>query len=559
MGTFPIFPASLDEAAPLPGKWGMSPFSVSRRDFLARSLAASALAFAPFERLAADARFRSDPFQLGVASGEPAPDGFVLWTRVAPEPLDPAALGTTVFELEWQVASDPAFARVVASGTALARPHLAHAVHVEVGGLAPGSEYFYRFRLGGYGSPVGRALTTPPAGAPAEHLRFAITSCAHYEQGFFSAYRYIAADRPDLVLALGDYIYEASFGGRRVRLFGAPEAVSLDDYRLYYCQYRLDPDLQAAHAACPWLLTWDDHEVENDYVEVNSEHALCGGERVREAFPARRAAAYKAWFEHMPVRPSRLLPGPALRLWDTVDWGSLARFYVLDTRQFRSRQACSLPPTELRCDTVAGRKIRRSGAGGDASIDPSDPACRVALEDPSRTFLGEEQERWLDGAFAASRTRWNLIAQAVVLAPLIEGSAASPRVRSDTWSGYPPARERLLASLARHRVTNPVVLTGDVHAFAVNEVADARDRVVASEFVTTSITADLTDISAQQRLNPRMRYQDSAHNGYVRFEVDPDRLRAELVGLDDVRDPRSGRATLAAFEVGAGDPRPRRL
>jgi alkaline phosphatase D len=533
--------------------------TVSRRAFLARSLAASAMAFAPLERLAAEARFRSYPFQLGVASGEPSADGFVLWTRLAPEPFQPEALGTTVFELAWEVATDRAFTRLAASGTAYARPHLAHAVHVEVDGLAPASEYFYRFRLGRYESPVGRAATTPAAGAAAERLRFAISSCAHYEQGLFAAYRFMAEDQPDLILALGDYIYEASFGERRVRLFHTPEAVTLDDYRRYYGQYRLDPDLQVAHAACPWLVTWDDHEVENDYVGLTSEHELCGGERVRAAFPARRAAAYKAWFEHMPVRPSRLLPEAAIRVYGSVDWGTLARFYLLDTRQFRSPQACSMPPNEFRCDTVAGLKIRRGGTGGNNRVDPREPGCRAALDDPSRTFLGEEQERWLDGAFGQSRARWNLIAQAVMFTPLIEGSAESPRVRTDNWSGYPPARERLLASLARHRVANPVVLTGDVHAFAVNEVGDGRGRAVASEFVTSSISADTTDISGQQPLNPRMLHQDSTHNGYIRFDAAPDRLRADLVGLDDVRDPRSGRATLASFEVAAGDPQPRRL
>jgi alkaline phosphatase D len=531
----------------------------SRRDFLARSIAAAALAVAPFEKLSAAVRFRSDPFQLGVASGEPTADGFVLWTRVAPEPLEPGQLGTSVFELEWEVASDRSFGRIVASGTVLARPHLAHAVHVEAGGLAPASEYFYRFRLGRYESPVGRAVTTPAAGAVAEGLRFAISSCAHFEQGFFAAYRHMADDDLDLMLTLGDYIYEASFGARRVRLFGSPEAVTMDDYRRYYCQYRLDPDLQAAHAACPWLVTWDDHEVENDYVGFTSEHELCGGERVAAAFPARRAAAYQAWFEHMPVRPSRLLADAAIRVYGSVDWGSLARFYLLDTRQFRSPQACSAPPNAFRCDTAAGRKIRRGGTGGNNRVDPREPTCRTALDDPTRTFLGEEQERWLDGALGASRARWNLIAQAVMFAPLIEGSAEAPRVRTDNWSGYPPARERLLASLARHGVANPVVLTGDVHAFAVNEVRDARGRAAAGEFVTTSISAETTDISGQKPLNPQMLYEDSTHNGYIRFEAGMDRLRADLVGLDDVRDPRSGRETLASFELVPGDPRPRRL
>ncbi len=532
---------------------------LSRRRFLARAIAASALAFAPFERLAAAVRFRSDPFQLGVASGEPTADGFVLWTRVAPEPHQPQWLGSTVFEVNWEVATRPDFATVAASGTAFARPHLAHAVHVEVSGLAPGSEYFYRFRLGRYESPVGRAVTAPAAGAQVERLRFGVSSCAHYEQGFFSAYRYMADDGLDLMLTLGDYIYEYSGGQQRVRQFHADEAFTLDDYRRIYAHYRLDPDLQAAHAACPWLLVWDDHEVENDYAGLTSERELCGGEPVRTAFLERRAAAYKAWFEHMPVRPSRLLPAGAMRLWGTVDWGSLARFYLLDTRQYRSPQACSTQPTEWTCDTTSDRKLRPGGTGGGERVDPTEPACRAALEDPARTMLGAEQERWLDGALAASRASWNLLAQAVMFAPMIEGSRESPRIWTDAWSGYPAARERLLDSLRSHRAGNPVVLTGDIHSFWVNAVPDARGRMVASEFVTSSIATSNTHRPERLELNPHIAFHDGNHCGYIRCDVAPDRLHADIVGIADMRDPRSGRETLASFELIPGDPRPRRL
>lgn len=533
--------------------------TVSRRRFLARAIAASALAFAPFERLAASVRFRSDPFQLGVASGEPTADGFVLWTRIAPEPHQPEWLGASVYEVGWEVATRPDFAEVTARGTALARPHLAHAVHVEVGGLAPGREYFYRFRLGRYASATGRAVTTPAAGAPVERLRFGFSSCAHYEQGFFSAYRYMADDGLDLMLTLGDYIYEYSGGQQRVRQFHVDEAFTLDDYRRFYAQYRLDPDLRAAHAACPWLLVWDDHEVENDYAGLTSELELCGGERARAAFLARRTAAYKAWFEHMPVRPSRLLPGGAMKLWDSCDWGSLARFYLLDTRQYRSPQACSTPPTDWTCDAGGGRKLRPGGTGGGERVNPTEPACRATLEDPSRTVLGAEQERWLDGALAASRARWNVLAQAVMFAPMIEGSPGSPRIWTDAWSGYPPARERLLGSLRRHRVANPVVLTGDIHSFWVNAVPDARGQVVAAELVTSSIATSNTHRPERLALNPHIAFHDGEHCGYVRCEADAARLRADVIGIDDMRDPRSGRKVLASFEVADGDPQPRRL
>ncbi|HEU4516780.1 MAG TPA: alkaline phosphatase D family protein, partial [Steroidobacteraceae bacterium] len=307
---------------------------ISRREFNRLAAAAGASALIPFADAAAQVRFASPPFQLGVASGDPAPDGFVIWTRLAPEPMDTAYLGQTIFEVAWEVAEDSAFSTLVKQGTAWARPHLAHSLHVEVAGLQAGREYFYRFRLGRYESATGRALTCPAGDKSPERLRFAFASCAHYEQGYFSAYRHMAADRPDLILMLGDYIYEDAWGERRVRQFDTLEAVTLEDYRHRYTQYRTDPDLRAAHAACPWLVTWDDHEVDNDYVGLTSEHELCGGKPVREAFPARRAAAYQAWYEHMPVRPSRLNPAMAVRIYGATGWGRLARFYVLDTRQY---------------------------------------------------------------------------------------------------------------------------------------------------------------------------------------------------------------------------------
>ena len=424
---------------------------ISRREFHHLAAAAGALALVPFGSAQSQVRFVSPPFQLGVASGDPSADGFVIWTRLAPEPFDPGYLGQTIFEVAWEVAEDEGFARVARQGTAWARPHLAHAVHVEVDGLLPGREYFYRFRLGRYESATGRALTCPAADAMPAALRFDFCSCAHYEQGFFSAYRYMADDRPDLILMLGDYIYEDSWGDRRVRQFDRPEAYTLEDYRHRYTQYRTDPDLQAAHAACPWLVTWDDHEVDNDYVGLTSEQELCGGAAVRDAFPARRAAAYQAWYEHMPVRPSRLEPGMAVRIYGSVDWGRLARFYVLDTRQYRSVQACPNPPTAERCDFAKGRKILNSGAGGANFVDPNEASCKATLGDAARTVLGEAQERWLDGALAESAAAWNLLAQNVMMMTVVEGTTESPRHYSDAWAGYPPARERLYKTLAKRR------------------------------------------------------------------------------------------------------------
>jgi alkaline phosphatase D len=532
---------------------------VSRRRFIQRAVAASALTLAPIGRLAAQVRFSSYPFKLGVASGDPAPDGFVLWTRIAPEPFEPEQLGELTFEVEWDVAEDAAFARVVANGQALATPHLAHSVHVEVGGLAPGREYFYRFRLGRYESPAGRALTAPAPDDSPRTLRYALCSCAHYEQGFFSAYRYMANDRPDLILGLGDYIYEDGYGERRVRLFDRREAITLSDYRRRYAQYQMDPDLQAAHAACPWLVTWDDHEVDNDYAGLTGEQEACGGEAVRSAFVGRRAAAYQAWYEHMPVRPSRLRTGAGIRVHGTLDWGRLARFYVLDTRQYRSVQACQREATLTTCDTEAGRKLLFIGAGGGRRIATADPSCRQQLDDASRTMLGAGQEDWLDAELAASRAQWNVLAQGAPFAPIFEGTAEAPVVNSDDWSGYPAAKARLLASLARHKVANPLMVAGDLHAFYVSEVRNGRDQPVAVELITSSIANNNTDNSRWLHLNPHIQFHDGTHSGYLLCDVTPARARADAVAIEDMRDPRTPRRVLVSFEIDAGSSMPRRL
>ncbi len=532
---------------------------ITRRDFSRFAVGAGALALVPFGGASGQVRFPNSPFQLGVASGDPAADGFVIWTRLAPEPLDTGFLGQTIFEVAWEVAEDAGFSKIAQQGTAWARPHLAHSVHVEIGGLAPGREYFYRFRLGRYESATGRALTCPPAGAAVDSLRFAFASCAHYEQGFFSAYRHMAADRPDLVFFLGDYIYEDSWGDRRVRQFDSPEAFTLEQYRHRYTQNRTDPDLQAAHAACPWLVTWDDHEVDNDYVGLTGENELCGGEVVRDAFPARRAAAYQAWYEHMPVRPSRLQPEMAVRIYGATDWGRLARLYLLDTRQYRSVQACPVEPTAERCDFANHRKILFGGAGGANFIDPNQPACRAQLADASRTVLGDAQEQWLDGALAGSGGAWNVVAQNVMVATIAEGTRESPRHYSDAWAGYPPARERFYGAIAKHRAANPVVLTGDIHSFWVNDLANAAGKAVGVELVTSSIATSTYDKSAVLPLNPGTKFHDGRNNGYVRCELTRERLRADIVTIAEREDPASGASVAASFEILSGDPHARRV
>ncbi|MGE3600026.1 MAG: alkaline phosphatase [Dehalococcoidia bacterium] len=538
--------------SPLRRPPGMS--RVLSRRFLLRSAisaAAGALLWAPSPTARAQVRWSGDPFQLGVACGDLSNDGFVIWTRLAPEPMDASALGAMPYDVAFEVAEDREFRNVRKRGWATAWPHLAHTVRVEIDGLESGREYFYRFFAGREESPTGRALTAPREGHGA--LRFAITSCAHYEQGYFSAYRHLAADRPDIVFALGDYIYESSWGWRQVRAFDVKEARTLDDFRRRYALYRMDSDLQAAHRACPWLFTWDDHEVENDYSGEHSEHEDCGGSEEAAAFLARKKAAYQAYFENMPIRASRLRGAGSIKIHDSVAWGDLARLILLDNRQYRSRQACSSPATAQSCDP--SRRVGIFTGGGEA-IDPAEPRCKADLEDPRRTMLGFEQEDWLDGELSRSSQRWTLLAQSLFFSPLREGSAERQTVFTDSWGGYPLARRRLLASAKKHRVRNLVVASGDVHCFWANEIPGSGDENVGTEFVTSSIA---TQVSSRQRLmgaaNPHLRFHDGAHSGYVRFDVSADRMRAAFIGVDDIRDPASGAKTLATFEVSDGAPR----
>ncbi|MBL8839632.1 MAG: alkaline phosphatase D family protein, partial [Alphaproteobacteria bacterium] len=284
----------------------------------------AALAAPAVSRIAAGQPLgRADPFTLGVASGAPLADAVVIWTRLAPSPLAvDGGLGPAPVAVDWEVAGDERFATIVRRGSFETAAATAHCVHVDVRGLAPARWYWYRFHAGGATSPVGRTRTAPAAGAPTERLRFAFASCAHYEQGFFAAFRHMAAEAPDLVVFLGDYVYEASWGRDLVRRYDMSPARTLAQYRTRYAQHRLDADLRAAHQAAPWIVTWDDHEVANDYADLRDES-------LDADFRARRAAGYQAFWEHMPLRGPPPRDWRDLRVYDRFDFGDLARFHVL--------------------------------------------------------------------------------------------------------------------------------------------------------------------------------------------------------------------------------------
>ena len=510
----------------------------NRREFLRALSALGVTSSLPVRaQVNARPRFASYPFTLGVASGYPQPEGFVLWTRLAPLPQAPGGgMAPEVIPVHWEVGRDEALRNIVAAGTAYADPDWAHSVHVEVRGLRPAEPYWYRFSAGDAQSIPARTQTAPRIGAGLARVRFAVASCQHYEQGYFVAYRHMAADQPELVLHVGDYIYESSWGRALVRRHGTPEPLTLEDYRARYALYKSDPDLQTAHAGCPWLVTWDDHEVENDYASERSENL-----DPPEWFLARRAGAYKAWYEHMPV-PREMAPvGPDARIYTRIPYGTLADFHVLDARQFRSLQACPRP-----------------GRGGSNTVDVAE--CD-GLAEPARSMLGAAQERWLADGLAASRAHWTLLVQQTPMAQFDQKPGPGRFAWTDGWDGYPTARRRLLEHIRARGLNNVVVLGGDVHSFNVSDLKadfdDPRSPVVAAEFVCTSITSQawpherLVPLLAD---NPHIKLADGRRRGYLMVEAARDAMRVELRAVDHVRTRDAGVATLASFHVQDGQP-----
>jgi alkaline phosphatase D len=491
-------------------------------------------------------RWLVDPFSLGVAAGAPRPDGFVLWTRLAPDPLSanpstPGGMTGGDIEVDYEIAADEGMRDVVRRGTAVADAAFAWSVHADITGLKPGRPYWYRFFSGDAASRAGRAMTSIPAGTPVERLRFGFVSCANYERGYFSAYRHLADENPDMVLFLGDYFYEYVEQNKptvRTHSDGI-EAATLPTYRNRYAQYRLDPDLQRLHAVSPSLVTWDDHEVSNDYAgkwsQFNDEPEL---------FLRRRAAAYQAFYEHMPVRPILSRPdGPVMRVYDRFTFGNLLEISMIDGRQYRSREACYAPPGKLR---------------GHLETDVNCPERR----EEGRTMLGFAQEQWLGLGLARSKTTWNVIAQDVLMAELREKMPdGNFGYWTDDWDGYPAGRRRLLAQIAKTKVANPVVIGGDIHAFFANDLRvdfdDPNSPVVAAEFVGTSITSDGPPhdlIAGALPDNPHVHFFESRKRGYVSVDVEAKQMTARMRAVSDVVDPKATVSTLKTFAVENGRP-----
>ena len=522
-----------------------APYASSRRSFLKQS-ALAASAFALPRAFAAAPSWRSgDPFALGVASGSPTVDGFVLWTRLAPQPISsdpdkPGGVSPGAYPVEYTIASDPALRTVVRKGRAVADPRFAYSVHAEVAGLEPARSYWYRFTSGDASSRIGRAITLPPPGTDDAQLKVGYVSCANYEHGYFGAYRHLADEAPDVAIFLGDYIYEyIDKKPTKVRTHSDDvDATTLPLYRNRYAQYRTDPDLQRLHADVPALVTWDDHEVQNDYASQWSEDFADP-----VVFLQRRAAAYQAFYEHMPLRARAVPNGPDMLLYDRFRFGSLAEISLLDGRQYRSREACQRPP---------------SNGGGHLETDASCPELR----DATRSMLGAAQEAWLYDGLAHSPARWNVIAQDVLMAQLREHNRDNEVAYwTDDWNGYPAARTRLMTHLRDARVSNPVVLSGDIHSFWANDLKvdfdDPAAPIVATEFIGTSISAHPPPYELFVKFlpdNPHVKFFESRKRGYVTLDITPDRVTTRFRAIADATDPKTEVSTLKSFIVENGRP-----
>ncbi len=507
----------------------------SRRSFLTGGLLlggalATGVALPRTASAAAAPRLVTDPFTLGVASGDPTATGVVLWTRLAVDPLADDGRGgmpSAAYPVTWQLATEPRFRNIVRSGRVQVGPELGHSAHVEVEGLEPGREYWYRFRTGGHVSPAARTTTAPAPRSFGPPLTLAVASCAQFEAGFFTAYRRLAEDEPDLVVHLGDYFYEngnpASGGVRNVV---GPEVRTLGDYRRRHAQYKTDPDLQVAHAVAPWVVVFDDHEVDNNWADEVPEND-------QPDFLARRAAAFQAYYENMPLRRSALPAGIDLQLFRRLHWGRLATFHMLDTRQYRADQACG---------------------------DGTDVGCDARL-DPTRSITGDEQEAWLLDGLGRSNAAWDVLGQQVFFSQRDFTAGVVDSFSMDAWDGYVASRDRILGGAIARGVA-PVVLTGDVHRhYAADLKADFEDPdspTVGVELVTSSVTSggngsDRTPATDTQLAeNPHIRFA-STQRGYVRARVSRQELRADFRVLPFVDQPNAPVTTRQSFVVDAGE------
>jgi len=523
----------------------------ARRDVLKWSVAAVA-PLASFWSIGQTA-VKHNPFSLGVASGSPNHNSVVLWTRLMPDGASGnSQFASTDVSVIWEVADDEGFKVNRRTGQVVALAALAHSVHLELDQLQSDRWYFYRFQIGDAQSTVGRTRTLPHPEAMVQKLRVAYASCQRWEHGYFSAYDHMCQENLDMVLFLGDYIYEYAGAANAVRLPSGGWVSSLSDYRDRYALHKSEKALQAMHAQCPWLVTWDDHEVSNDYAGLNRGQSG----NISFDFAAQRARAYQAFYEHMPLRVSALTRsidglarGAEMRIYGEVAYGKLANLYLLDDRQYRDRQVCN-----------------KGGGYGSGWTDPDQ--CEEWL-DPKRSLLGPQQEQWLNQSFANARNDgrvWNVVAQQTIFGRRDYKLGEGLSLWNDGWDGYSAARQRMTQSMQSNALKNPVLIGGDVHENWVGHImADAykdNSAKIGVEFCGAGITARSAGnsrLAARLAENPHFIFADSERKGYGVVEFTPKQIQTELRVVDDVRQPKTKIETLAKFAVEAGVPQVQRL
>ncbi|RYE04384.1 MAG: alkaline phosphatase [Sphingomonadales bacterium] len=506
--------------------------TLNRRSLLLAGGQAALLAALAQMPATAAPKFTADPFSMGVASGDPAPDGFVIWTRLAPSPLEQGGgMRAETVKVGWEVAEDDSFRKIVLAGNALARPELGHSVHVEVAGLQSHRRYWYRFTIDGIRSDIGTARTAPAPGAMADSLRIAVAGCQNYQAGLFTAWRHISQEADlDFVYHYGDYIYEGKSApepapGRPpvVRRHRGEEIYSLDDYRQRYALYKIDPDLRAAHAAAAFLSSYDDHEVVNNWSGEWDDDGT-----PPEIFKLRRAVAMQAWYEHMPVRLSQLPRDGVQMMYRRLDYGRLMRINILDKRTYRSIRLCE-KPGDLNC---------------------------LDQRDRPDTMLGDVQERWL-AAGLNSGAVWNMLGLGGIVMPFDRSAQKVPSKGYDNWMGYPDARERLVKTIQERKLKNVVITGGDSHMFFIGNVPSRRDDLesapAAPEFHATSISSNSGNgipigPDPRKATNPHIAMLHD-QRGYLLFEVTAKAWNASARVVDQAITPGGTVSTLARFVV----------
>ena len=515
------------------------PIDMMRRTLLKSVYAATV--FLPSLEAWSQVKLPKNPFNLGVASGSPTHNSVVLWSRLFDEGIFSSNIPHQDIPVKWEMALDSQFTNIAKSGLVNAVAALAHSVHAEVFELPANTWFYYRFSTGGHTSRTGKTRTfAEPKSTIEDPIKVAFASCQHFERGYYNAYPHMVKEGPDLVVFLGDYIYEYAPSKTGVRSHSAGWCLGLNDYRKRYAQYKSEPELQDIHAACPWITTWDDHEVQNDYAGLNP-----GSFGPETDFQKRRAAAYQVYYEHMPLRASVLIDGLAglekgaeMRIYENYRFGNILNMSVLDTRQYRDIQACN-----------------PSGKTGSSVVDLE--TCDM-LSSEVRSMLGTQQEQWPQKQLenTADQT-WTVISQTTLFGARVYRTAEGKKVWNDGWDGYPASRKRIQDGLARNKVANPVIFGGDVHenwvGYVKEDYANPRSRVLGFEFCGTSITSDDgKNTAARQKLNPHFIYSEGLRRGYSVAEFTKDKLTVNLRAVTDHKLKESDIETLASFKMVSG-------